>query len=66
MNMARNLIIRRYDVGIHYFYIYAKQRSKIKCGTINYCYLLNKNDASVGCNFITSTKHQLKQISLLK
>ena len=36
------LLFRRYLVAIHYFYIYAKQRSKWNSGEINYSYLLNK------------------------
>ena len=36
------LLFRRYLVGIHYFYIYAKQRSKWNSGKINYSYLFNK------------------------
>ena len=42
MNMARNLVIRKYYVGIQHFYINAKQRSKGNAGEINYTYLLNK------------------------
>ena len=30
MIIARNLFIRRYYISIHHFYIYAKQRSKMK------------------------------------
>ena len=36
------LLFRRYFICIHYFYIYAKQRSKWNSGKINYNYLLNK------------------------
>ena len=36
------LLFRRYLVGVHYFYIYAKQRSKWTSGKINYSYLLYK------------------------
>ena len=47
------LLFRRYFfVGIHYFYIYAKQRSKLNSGKINYSYLLNKMVVSH-----TSTMH---------
>ena len=36
------LLFRRYLVGIHYFYIYGKQKSKWNSGKTNYSYLLNK------------------------
>ena len=36
------LLFKRYLVGIHYFYIYAKPKSKWHSGKINYSYLLNK------------------------
>ena len=35
-------LFRRNLVRVHYFYIYAKQRSKWNSGKINYSYLLNK------------------------
>ena len=44
MNVITNFCywFRRYLAGIHYFYIFEKQRSKWNSGKINYNYLLNK------------------------
>ena len=41
MNVIRNLVIDSEGIfiGIHYVYIYAKQRSKWNSGKINYNYL---------------------------